>query len=102
MADFNQICMDITLGHDEELIMFGDLDLILTVTAGLKLRNVSQKVFVCMLFHEPFSAMLPNLNVCIIGAYHRMVCEVGAIVSEKIYHPIVFHTKHKAGEGVQN
>ena len=29
LADFNQICMDITLGHNEELLRcFGDLDLI--------------------------------------------------------------------------
>ena len=32
--------MDVTLGHDEELISFGDLDLIFKVTAGLKLPNL--------------------------------------------------------------
>ena len=52
LADFNQICMDITLGNDEELISFGDLDLFFKVTAGLKLQNMSQKVLVCTLSHE--------------------------------------------------
>ena len=28
LADFNQICMDITFGHDKSWIGFGDLDLI--------------------------------------------------------------------------
>ena len=32
--------MDITLGHDEELLGFSDLDLIFKVTAGLKLPNL--------------------------------------------------------------
>ena len=34
LSDFNQVCMDITLGHGEEMIRFGDLDLIFKVTAG--------------------------------------------------------------------
>ena len=45
--------MDITLGHDEELISFGDLDLFFKVTAGLKLPNLSQKMLVCPISHEP-------------------------------------------------
>ena len=44
--------MDVTLGYDEELIRFGDLDLIFKVTAGLKLPNLSQKVLVCTISHE--------------------------------------------------
>ena len=43
LVDFDQICMNITLGHDEELISFGDLDPILKVTYELKLPNLSQK-----------------------------------------------------------
>ena len=50
--DFNQICKDVTLGHDEELIRFSDTDLIFKVTAALKLPNLSQKVLVCILSHE--------------------------------------------------
>ena len=47
-ADFNQICMDKTMGHDEELIRFGDLDLISKVSAGLKVPNLSQNLIVCL------------------------------------------------------
>ena len=46
LADSNQIYMDITLGHDEELIGYGDLDLFFKVTAGLKLPYLSQKMLV--------------------------------------------------------
>ena len=53
LTDFNQICMDITLGHDEERICFGDLDLFFKVSAGLKLPDLSKKVFVCTISHEP-------------------------------------------------
>ena len=53
LADFNQICIDITFGHDEELISFGDLDLFFKVTAGLKLPNLSQKMLLCTISHEP-------------------------------------------------
>ena len=53
LADFNQICMNITFGHDKKLNRFGDLDLIFKVTARLNPSNLSQKVFVCMLSHEP-------------------------------------------------
>ena len=45
LADFNQICMDIIFWHDEERIRFWWLDLIFKVTVGLKLPNLSQKVF---------------------------------------------------------
>ena len=47
-ADFNQICMDKTMGRDEELIRFGDLDLISKVNAGPKLPNLSQNLIVCL------------------------------------------------------
>ena len=47
LVDYNQICTDITLGHDEELIRFFCLDLISKVTVGLKLSNISQIVLVC-------------------------------------------------------
>ena len=46
-TDFNQIFMDITLGHDEELIWFKCFDLFFKVSAGLKLPNLNQKVLVC-------------------------------------------------------
>ena len=49
LADFNQICMDITLGHDEELFDFGDRDLFFKVSAGLKLPNLSLKVLVYLM-----------------------------------------------------
>ena len=45
LPDFNHICMDITLGHGEELIS--------KVTTGLKLSNLSQKVLVRRISHEP-------------------------------------------------
>ena len=53
LVDFKQICMNILLGHFEDLIRFGDLDLIFKVTVGLKLQSVSQKVLVCIISHEP-------------------------------------------------
>ena len=64
LAGFNQICMDITLGHDEELSR------LLPNFQGhcmLKLPNLSQKVLLCTLSHEPFAEMLLNLHVYIIG-----------------------------------
>ena len=60
--------MDIALGHDEELIGFGDLDLNFKDTARLKRPTWSQKVLVCMLSHEKLAGMLPNLHVYVIGA----------------------------------
>ena len=66
LADFIQICMDITFGTNVELIRFGDRDLIFKVTAGLQLQNINQKMLVCLLSHELFAGMLPNLHVCII------------------------------------
>ena len=62
LADFNQICMDIALGHDEELICFSDLDLLFKVTAGLKLPHLSQKGFVCTISHEPAGGFKPDLH----------------------------------------
>ena len=57
LADFNQICMDITFGHDKKLNRFGDLDLIFKVTSRLNPPNLSQKS-VCL--HGPLDGMLPN------------------------------------------
>ena len=37
-----------------------DLDLIFKVTARLNASNVSQKVFVCMLYPGPLDGMLPK------------------------------------------
>ena len=48
LADFNQICMDITFGHDKKLNRFGDLDLIFNVTAKLNPPNLNQKVYVSL------------------------------------------------------
>ena len=58
--------MDVTLGHDEEL-GFGDLDLIFKVTAGLKLPNLSPKVFVCTIFHELVGRFQSDLHGYNIG-----------------------------------
>ena len=71
LADFNQICMDITFRYDKKLNRFcGDLDLIFKVTARLNPPNLSQKVFVCMLSHGhgPLDGMLPNLQAYIRGS----------------------------------
>ena len=48
LADFNQICINITAGHDKKLNKFW-LDLIFKVTVRLNPPKLSQKVFVCML-----------------------------------------------------
>ena len=64
-ADFNQICMDITFGHDKKLSRFwwqwsnfqGHYPTLST--------KLSQKVFVCMLSHGPLDGMLPNLQAYI-------------------------------------
>ena len=61
LADFNQICMDITFGLPKSWIGFGDLDLIFKVTTRLNPPNLSQKVL-CMLSHGPLDWMLPNLQ----------------------------------------
>ena len=62
LADFDQICMDITLGHDK--IGFGDLDLIFMIIARLNPPNLSQKVFVC-LSHGSLDGILLNLQAYI-------------------------------------
>ena len=67
LADFNKTCINVTLGH-EELIMFGDLDLIFKITAGHKLPNLSKKCLSASLSLEPLAGMLPNLHVNIIGS----------------------------------
>ena len=41
---------------------FGDLDLIVKVTVGLKLLNLSQKVPVCTISHERVSRFQPDLH----------------------------------------
>ena len=56
-ADFNQICMDITMERYEELIRFCDLNLISKVNAGLKLLNVSQNLIVCTISDEPVAGI---------------------------------------------
>ena len=69
LADFNQICMYITLGHNEDLIRFwwpwpnfqGQGG---TLTAKFKPKNVLAR----MLSHEPLAGMLPNLHVSVIKA----------------------------------
>ena len=57
---------------------------------GLKLPNLSRKVLVCMLCHEPLAGILPNLHVYIIGVHHRMVWVVGgtSVFSEIT---VIFH-----------
>ena len=67
LADFNQICIDITVGHDKKLnrIWCGDLDLIFKITVRLNPPNLSQKVFVCMLSNGPLDGMLPDLQAYI-------------------------------------
>ena len=62
LADFNKMCMDIKLGHDEELVWLGDLDLFFKVTAGLKRPNFSQKVLVCTISHELAGRFQPDLH----------------------------------------
>ena len=64
LADFNQICMDITFGHDIKLF-FGVLDLIFKVNVRFNPPTLSQKVFVYMLSHGPLDGMLLNLTVSI-------------------------------------
>ena len=41
---------------------FGDLGLIFKVTAGLKLPNLSPKVPVCTISHEPVGRLQPDLH----------------------------------------
>ena len=41
---------------------FGDLDLLFKVTAGLQLPNLSQKVFVCAIFHQLVGRFQPDLH----------------------------------------
>ena len=62
LADFNQICMDITLGHDKKLNRFWWL---FKGTARHTAPKLNQKVFVCMLSHGPLDGMLPNLQAYI-------------------------------------
>ena len=54
--------MDVTLGHDEELIRFGDLDLIFKVTAILKQPNLSPKVLVCSISHKLIGRFQTDLH----------------------------------------
>ena len=50
---------------------FGDLDLIFKVTAGLKLPNLSPKVFVCTISHELVGRFQPDLHGYNIGTWWR-------------------------------
>ena len=59
--------MDVTLGHDEELIRFCDLDLIFKVTVRLKLPNLSTKVLVCTISYELVGRFQPDLHGYNIG-----------------------------------
>ena len=54
LADFNQICMNITSWWImmKSWFDFSDLDLFFKVSARLKLPNLSQKVLVCRISHE--------------------------------------------------
>ena len=65
LADFNQVSMDITFGHDKKLNKFGDLELIFKVIARLNPPKLSQKVFVCTLSHGLLDGLLPNLQAYI-------------------------------------
>ena len=62
LADFNQICMDMTFGHDNKLNRFWWP---WSNFQGYCLPKLSQKVFVCMLSHGPLDGMLPNLQAYI-------------------------------------
>ena len=46
---------------------FDDLDLIFKVTVGLKLPNLSPKVFVCTISHELVGRFQPDLHKYKIG-----------------------------------
>ena len=46
----------------ESLLGFGDLDLIVKVTAGLKLPNLSPKVLVCTISHKLVGRFQPDLH----------------------------------------
>ena len=59
--------MDVTLRHDDELLGYGDLDLIFKVTAGLELPNLSPKVLVCTISHELVDGFQPDLHGYNIG-----------------------------------
>ena len=51
----------------KSLLVFGDLDLIFKVTAGLKLPNLNPKVLVCTISHELFGRFQPDLQGYNIG-----------------------------------
>ena len=58
--------MDVTLGHDVELIrVLVTLTLIFKVTAGLKRSNLT--VLVCFISHEPVGRFQPDLHGYNIG-----------------------------------
>ena len=65
LADFNQICMEITLGHDKVLIRFV---LIFKATTGFIVPKLSQKCLSGCYLNNYFTGMLPKLHVYIIGA----------------------------------
>ena len=65
LADLNQICMDITFGHDKKLNRFSWPSTNFQGHCQINPPNLSQKVFVCMLSHGPLDRMLPNLQAYI-------------------------------------
>ena len=65
LADFNQICMDITFGHDKKLNRFWWPWFNFQGHCQTYPPKLSQKVVVCMLSHGLLDGMLPNLQACI-------------------------------------
>ena len=59
------------MGHDEELISFGDLDLIFKVTVELELPILSLKVLVCTISHELVGRFQPDQNLKMTSHYLR-------------------------------
>ena len=98
LAFFNQICMDIILGHDEKLIRFWWPWPNCQGNCRTQTIKFKPKVLVCMLSQEEsLAGMLPNLHVYIIGAHHRMVCVVsGHLFSLKtlLYVRLAFQSKN--------
>ena len=63
--------MDVTLGHDKELIRFCWPWPNFYVTVGLKLPNLSPKVLVCTISHEFVSRFQPDLHEYNTGTWWR-------------------------------
>ena len=65
LADFNQICMDTTFGHDKTLNRFWWPWSNFQGHCQINPPKLSQKMFVCMLYNGPLDGMLPNLQAYI-------------------------------------